>query len=162
MNAATPKEEEAAFRQIGPWRLSIDYRGAVILPVDRAGRALLQFRDHNPAAVHPGEWGLFGGGAEPGETLRQAARREFHEETGIDAAEEDFRPYARIVSPVSGRPLYLFVLPFDGRPSDLRLAEGAGFGFFEPQDIPRLPLVGAVRVLLSAWLADGRLGWRGA
>lgn len=148
--------EEAAFRQIGPWRLGMDYRGAVILPVDPAGRVMLQFRDHNPAAVHPGEWGFFGGGAEPEETLRAAARREFREETGVAAEEEAFRPFARIVSPVSRRPLFLFELPLDARPSDIRLREGAGFGFFEPQDIPRLPLVGAVRILLAAWLRDRR------
>lgn len=152
MSAAVLTAEEAAFRQIGPWRLQLDYRGAVILPVDPAGRVVLQFRDHNPEAVHPGEWGFFGGGVKPGETLRAAARREFREETGVEAQEADFRPFARIVSPVSGRPLFLFELPIAAAPADIRLAEGAGFAFFEPQDIPRLPLVGAVRILLAAWL----------
>ncbi|MEL6793564.1 MAG: NUDIX domain-containing protein [Pseudomonadota bacterium] len=149
---------EADFAPLGPWRDYLtDYRGAVILPIDPTGRVLLQLRDRNPAAVHPGEWGFFGGGVEGDEALDQAARREFEEETGIEAALEAFSPYVRIVSPVSRRRLYVFKALLDVAPADLRLAEGAGFGFFEPRDFARLPLVGSVRIVLAHW-ANGRAG----
>jgi ADP-ribose pyrophosphatase YjhB (NUDIX family) len=53
--------------------------GAVIL--DDEGRLLLVRRGHAPYA---GSWSLPSGRAEPGESARQAARREVIEETGLD------------------------------------------------------------------------------
>ena len=143
---------EDDFVQIGPWRgYRTDYRGAVILPVDPTGRVLLQLRDRNPEAIHPGEWGFFGGAAEEGESLMTAVRREFHEETGLNLPEAAFSPFARIVSPVSQRRLYVFEAKLPSGPSAISLNEGAGFGFFTPPDIARLDLIGAVRIVLSAW-----------
>ncbi|MEX2520199.1 MAG: NUDIX domain-containing protein [Paracoccaceae bacterium] len=144
-------DEEAAFRRLGPWAAWSPYRGALIIPVDRAGRVLLQLRDHNPAAVHPGEWGLFGGEAEPGESLAEAAAREFLEETEIALPLSAFKPFARIVSPVSLRRLYAFEVVLEAAARDIRLNEGAGFGFIEPADFPRLDMVAAARIILAAW-----------
>jgi 8-oxo-dGTP pyrophosphatase MutT (NUDIX family) len=55
---------------------------ARVLPVDREGRALLQFAR---GLLPHGErrWLSIGGGLEPGETLAEAAAREMREETGI-------------------------------------------------------------------------------
>ena len=143
---------EEDFTPIGPWRDWMpDYRGAVILPVDPDGRVLLQLRDRNPAAIHPGEWGLFGGGVEAGESLLTAVRREFAEETGIEAPQSAFSPFARIVSPVTRRRLFIFEARMKIAPADLSLGEGAGFGFFEPSDFARLPLIGSVRIILEHW-----------
>lgn len=144
---------ENDFEPLCPWRDYLtDYRGAVILPVDPTGRVLLQLRDRNPAAVHPGEWGLFGGGVEGDESLLAAAQREFEEETGIAAPEAAFTPFVRIVSPVSRRRLYVFEARLPIEPSDVKLSEGAGFGFYEPQDFRRLALVGSVRIILARWV----------
>lgn len=49
--------------------------------VDDQGRLLLVRRGHEPYA---GSWSLPSGRAEPGETARQAARREVIEETGLE------------------------------------------------------------------------------
>lgn len=142
---------EAGFAPLGPQHGALaDYRGAVIIPHDPAGRALLQFRDF-AAPVHPGEWGLFGGGVEALESLAEAAAREFEEETGLRRPEGEFRPFARIVSPVSRRPLYAFTLALHEGAEAIRLCEGAGFGLFAPPQFAALPMVGATRILLAAW-----------
>lgn len=145
--------EEDDFIPLGPWRdYRTDYRGAVAIPVDPAGRVLLQLRD-GAAPVHPLEWGLFGGGVEPGESLAEAMRREFEEETGLRPPAAAFRPFARVVSGTSRRRLYAFTVTLEAAPSDIALGEGAGFAFIEPDRLMRLDLVAVIRVLLAAWLA---------
>ncbi len=145
--------EEAAFRPIGDWsRVSPDYRGALVMPFDREGRALLQLRDLH-APVRPGEWGMFGGGVEGEETLREAALREFEEETGLRLRPEALHPYIRIVSPTSRRRLFLYVSAFEGSADRIRLGEGAGFAFLPPAEALRFGLEPATRLALSTWLA---------
>jgi len=51
--------------------------GAVVL---HQGKALLVRRARPPRV---GKWAIPGGSVEPGESLRQAAEREVHEETGV-------------------------------------------------------------------------------
>lgn len=48
--------------------------------VDPGGRYLMQLRDDLPHVLYPGHWGLFGGGAEPGETHEAGFAREMMEE----------------------------------------------------------------------------------
>ena len=52
----------------------------------RGGEYLLCRMPHN-RGVFPGEWGLPGGGIEPGETLEEALRREIMEEVGLELDE---------------------------------------------------------------------------
>lgn len=51
--------------------------GAAALVIDGEGRLLMGFRSDNR------QWGIPGGGMEPGETLEETARREALEETGM-------------------------------------------------------------------------------
>lgn len=55
--------------------------GAGILPISKkTGKVLVQKR--GAGIIHPNEWATFGGKGEQGETHRQAAEREFREESG--------------------------------------------------------------------------------
>jgi 8-oxo-dGTP diphosphatase len=79
--------------------------GAVI--IDR-GQVLLVKRGSPPLL---GEWSLPGGAVELGETLRAAAEREAHEETGlIVKAGEVIEVLDRIVPGAAGAPQYHYVL----------------------------------------------------
>lgn len=55
---------------------------ARVVPVNAEGQVLL-LRGHDPARPSEPHWFTIGGGAEPGETVEQAAVRELREETGI-------------------------------------------------------------------------------
>jgi 8-oxo-dGTP pyrophosphatase MutT (NUDIX family) len=61
--------------------------GCVTCVCDSRGRVLFTKRPMHFRAF-PGNWVMPGGKVDPGETLRQAACRELHEEVGIDAREE--------------------------------------------------------------------------
>lgn len=74
--AAGPAGAEAAQRR---------FAGALL--TDEWGRYLLQIRDDRPDILHPGAFGLFGGGIEHGEAAAEAMRRELEEEIGHVPAE---------------------------------------------------------------------------
>jgi 8-oxo-dGTP diphosphatase len=58
--------------------------------LEQEGRWLLQLRDDIAGIVAPGRWGLFGGHLDPGETARQALRRELLEEIAWPSPELPF------------------------------------------------------------------------
>lgn len=127
---------------------------AVVLVADAAGRVLLQLRDDRPDVAHAGLWGPFGGGVEPGETARAAAMRELHEETGLLVAQGDLRFVCAYAS-TGGRRVEAFACRLEVGPGDIRLGEGAGFGFFLPAQIGGLRQTPSLGLVLDAYLAEG-------
>lgn len=70
----------------GPSSQKQDYDGPMISAVyliRKDGAALMQLRDEKPGLRHAGIWVPPGGHMDSGETLEDAARREFEEETQI-------------------------------------------------------------------------------
>jgi 8-oxo-dGTP pyrophosphatase MutT (NUDIX family) len=70
----------------GLGRAPIPRTAGRVIVVDREGRVLL-FRGGDPARPRDGTWWFTpGGGAGPGESVEEAARRELFEETGLAVA----------------------------------------------------------------------------
>ena len=62
-----------------------------IAMIECDGRWLLQLRDDTEGILYPGQWALFGGHLDPGETPEVALRRELEEE--INWAGSDLAPW---------------------------------------------------------------------
>jgi 8-oxo-dGTP pyrophosphatase MutT (NUDIX family) len=94
---------------------------------------LMQLRDNIPTIKYPGQWGLFGGHIEPGETPEVAVKRELIEEISYELSSfAEFRVYAdeTVVRHVFQAPLLVEL-------SQLVLDEGWDMGFLTPEDIRR-------------------------
>jgi nucleoside triphosphatase len=93
--------------------------------------------------VFPGEWGLPGGGVEPGETLEQALRREIREELGLEL--RDVEPlffseatYPKLFTDGRRREIHMIFLLFECRaePGEIRLsAEFDAAVWASPEDL---------------------------
>ena len=152
MNAGVP----AGFEPLGQWGQVGEKRVSVALCRDAENRVLLQWRDDWPHIISPGRWGFFGGHIEADETPEAAMLREFEEETGIRLAKSEIKPaYAILTGPPRWTLLHVFrVLPVINAP-DIRLLEGAGFGFCsakQTRSIDLLPFF--VPVLQAYWGHD--------
>lgn len=135
---------------------------AGVVLVDPQGRVLLQLRDDRPDILFPNHWCITGGAAEPGETPVEAALREIREETGLDLAPDDLRPFRVYTWPrdASGRDyaLHIFLAAVDPRPEDLRPTEGQAVRFFHPSELDGIPMAYNHRDVLADLLASGE--WR--
>lgn len=94
---------------------------------------LMQLRDNIPTIKYPGQWALFGGHIEPGETPEVAVKRELIEEIGYELSTfAEFGVYAdeTVVRHVFQAPLLVEL-------NQLVLGEGWDMGFLTPEDIRR-------------------------
>lgn len=131
-------------------------RVAGVLLVDEAGHILMQHRDAY-APVAPNEWGMPGGGIEPGEEPEQAALRELLEETGL---RPDGRlalfwhgPFPSTTHPGRFNEWYVYCGPTRARQRDVVLGEGQAMVFTAPEDIPTLALSYSAVYFLPLFLA---------
>ena len=119
------------------------------------GEFLLQFRDGAEGIGYPLHWDLFGGGVEVGETILESAQRELWEELELKVSLDDLREVGKAVSREGilnyfveyVRPVWM---------EDLRLREGAGWGFFTIEEIQRLQSVHEMVLVMARNLAVSR------
>src|SRR5581483_1710568 len=72
---------------------------AVLVYAFEGERVLLIHRGGKPGDYHEGKWNGLGGKLEKGESPLEAARRELHEESGLDLPEGRFRALGTITFP---------------------------------------------------------------
>lgn len=134
--------------------------GAQVLAVDANDRILFQ------RSRDSGLWELPAGGAEPGDSFRRTAAREFHEETGLEVAEEDLVPFASLSQPdvhtltyPNGDVVHCFALCFEARRWTGTLRPGADevieAGFFGAPPGPLHPPTEVVLRMYAAYRETG-------
>jgi 8-oxo-dGTP diphosphatase len=132
-------------------------RVAGVLLVDGTGRILMQHRDVY-APVAPNEWGMPGGGIEPGEEPEQAALRELLEETGLhpDGPLALFwhGPFPSTTHPGRFNEWYVYCGPTRADQRDVVLGEGQAMVFTAPEDISALALSYSAVYFLPLFLAS--------
>lgn len=129
--------------------------GAAVLLMDATGRVLLQQRDDDLAPAGYGRWALPGGGIEPGESPRDAALREFEEETGIALARLRFHRTASYDGPDSVvDALHVFFADDDVDEAAIQVNEGLAFAFWSPAEIAALVMNPFPRSILEAFFAS--------
>ena len=111
-------------------------RIAVLVLRNDEGKFCLHFRDGTPGIIHPLQWSLFGGHVEPGENAVDAARRELKEEIGVAGAEGDFTCIGTFELPGKSYEIVEYHKAVNWR--DIALNEGAGCGFFAPEELAKL------------------------
>jgi nucleoside triphosphatase len=96
---------------------AIQYRTIVVGVIQNENGEILVCKKPADRGVFPGQWGLPGGGIEPGEKMEAALRREIHEEVGIQVI--DVRPlfftdgqYPKTYPDGSQREVYMIFLVF--------------------------------------------------
>jgi 8-oxo-dGTP pyrophosphatase MutT (NUDIX family) len=112
-----------------------------VLILNDKNEILLQKKTYDYPPCPGGFWCPFGGVIEENESAEETIKREIVEELGLKNIEIKF--YKDIISYLKEFKVHrsIFVGRFHGNLEDIRITEGAGFGFFDIREIDSLKLL---------------------
>ena len=117
------------------------------------GKYLMQMRNNHPDIMCPLQWGFFGGGVEGDETFAEAACRETFEEMGMRIQPTDLEELGSMEHPgVPGQMVYMFRCRTPIEWSMIKLAEGAGAGYFSFDEIQLIDASPVVKEIAKRFL----------
>ncbi len=106
-------------------RQPVFYAGAFLYN-PKTQSVLLHLRDEQ-VAVHPNQWGFFGGTSENDETPEACVIRELKEELDIDVEKNQLKKLCDYLNEQRGTWRHVFFIESDLEKSAMRLGEGADF-----------------------------------
>jgi 8-oxo-dGTP diphosphatase len=145
------------YRGTVAWRAEGPKTGVSILELDRWGRVLLQLRDADlPPERFPDQWSTVGGMMEPGEAPDAAGFREFEEETGqLLESLKLYRVFRKDELPGSNFDTWhVYYVDADLEADMLDVNEGQALRYFGPDEIGKLPMPPAARVILEGFFVS--------
>jgi len=102
-------------------------------------KALMQLRDIKPNIVLPGHWSIPGGYVGEGESVKEAAKREFKEETGYLLKNPKlFKTEAYEINDKKVK-RHLFYEAYDGK-QEIKCLEGQKMEFKSPREFKRMKI----------------------
>ena len=142
--------------------MAISSVGAIIY--DSKGKLLLQKRDLKKSIYFPGLWGVFGGACDKNENPSEAIIREIYEELKVSIAPPKLFITMESHSLDLGseqRKRHFYEINFcDEMKCNIALQEGAGFGFFNPQELPKVTEIVPFDLAAVTMFAHSRLSRR--
>ncbi len=125
-------------------------KAALIIPRDSKGLVLLQQKTYD-APNFPGNWNLFGGSVEEGESMEEAVVREYKEELARDFFEDDGEYFGTYGDESVERAIFLSRIKDFNEP--FTLYEGRGLGYFNENEINHISMPPHIRAILQDYFS---------
>lgn len=116
-----------------------------------AGKYLLQIRDGTEGICNPLKWNFFGGGITDNEDPIAGAVRETQEELTIEVNPDDFELLGEL-HPQEDRLVYVVKYKQPVEWQNITIQEGAGAGYFSKDELLRIDITDATKMLIEKFL----------
>ena len=118
---------------------------------NKAGKYLLQIRDGTEGICNPLMWNFFGGGVMDNEDPVMGALRETNEELNVEFKPNNFELLGELKAR-EDRLVYVVECKKKLEWGDITVQEGAGAGFFFKDEMLRINITEATRLLIEKYL----------
>ncbi len=114
---------------------------------DKDEKVILLHRRDSKAAVNPNKWAFFGGGNEEVDCNDSLSTfiREFYEETELSFSPKIVLPLRSYINLRTNRYRFIYYVEMKKSEVKIQLNEGAAFGWFNLEQISRLPITERTR-----------------